>query len=360
MTVSGLKVGDTAAYRCELGHRLVGNKTLRCELGGQWSSAPPTCLFVDCGLVPALEHGQVGLLNSSTTFGSMVTYVCDQDYELQGQSRRVCQEDGTWSAAPPTCKLIQCDEPSLPSGGLVTGFDFTVHSTISYHCQAGHQLIGQKTSKCLPARTWSNPAPLCVCKYPADALIGRFVQCFSPLLDVDCGQLPSISNGEVVYTNGTTHLGSEATYSCNQHFQLESADGSNDIRRCTEEGKWSGIPPHCREIRCSIPERPDGAVLSISSSDRLRAVTLLRATDRDSSSTSFRIGSNVVYKCERGFRLDGKNARTCNEAGQWTGEAPVCTCKDISFIFQQFSLKFDRKSTIHWNAIKFDLKLDLK
>ena len=163
-TVSGLKVDDTAVYKCELGHRLVGNKTLRCELGGQWSAAPPTCLFVDCGLVPAMEHGQVGLLNSSTTFGSMVTYVCDQDYQLQGQSRRVCQEDGTWSATPPTCKLIQCDEPSVPSGGLVTGFDFTVHSTISYHCEAGHQLVGQKTSKCLPSRTWSNPAPLCVCK----------------------------------------------------------------------------------------------------------------------------------------------------------------------------------------------------
>lgn len=142
--------------------------------------------------------------------------------------------------------------------------------------------------------------------------------------DIDCGALAEIANGVLHYTNGTTHLGSEVVYDCQQNYRLEGASPS---RTCGEDGKWSGVAPQCREIRCPTPERPDGVVLSISSSDRLRAVTLLRSSDRgEATGSSFRIGSNVIYKCERGFRLDGRNSRICDEAGQWTGEAPTCTC----------------------------------
>ena len=147
------------------------------------------------------------------------------------------------------------------------------------------------------------------------------------LLDVDCGALPEIANGQIGYTNGTTHLDSVAVYNCAANYKLEGS--STAIRTCQSDGKWSGsASPQCREIRCPLPERPDGVILSISSSDRLRAVSILRNTDRaGDTATSFRINSNVIYKCERGFRLDGRNSRTCDESGQWTGEAPVCTCK---------------------------------
>ena len=137
-------------------------------------------------------------------------------------------------------------------------------------------------------------------------------------------------NGVVKYTNKTTHLGSEAIYSCLPNFRLE---GSSTKRSCNQDGKWNGAAPQCREVRCSTPERVDGAVLSISSSDRLRAVTLLRNTDRGGDSgvsSSFKIGSTVIYKCERGYKLDGKNSRNCDETGQWTGEVPSCTCKSTN------------------------------
>lgn len=171
--------------------------------------------------------------------------------------------------------------------------------------------------------------------------------------DVDCGSLPEVTNGQVQYTNKTTHLGSTAVYNCHANYRLE---GSSQPRVCTEEGKWSGVAPHCREIRCPLPERIDGAVLSISSSDRLRAVTLLRNTDRGgeggssgSVTSTFRIGSTVIYKCERGYKLDGRNSRVCDEAGQWTGEVPTCTCKCFIngiFSFQNSNLAVISQSWI--------------
>jgi hypothetical protein len=171
------------------------------------------------------------------------------------------------------------------------------------------------------------------------------------LLDVDCGQLPDIANGVIQYPNDTTHVGSGAVYSCNVNYRLE---GSSPIRTCGENGKWSGVAAQCREIRCPMPERPDGSVLSISSSDRLRAVTLLRNTDRggEGSSSSFRIGSTVIYKCERGFRLDGRNSRTCDEAGHWTGDVPSCTCNYKSYFLKR-KTQFTLIDTLKLNLSSF-------
>jgi len=305
VTVGGLNAGDKATFVCDVGHRLIGNKVLNCQLGGQWSSRPPTCLFVDCGPLDQIENGQMRLDNSSTTFGSLATYTCQSDYIMEGQNRRICKEDSTWSAKAPVCRLINCGQPAVPSGGYIEGKDFNIHSNINYRCNDGHKMTGAVTSRCLSTGAWSSPAPSC-----------RFI---------DCEDLPPISNGEINYVNGTTYLGSTATYTCNQFYRMQWPNGSDPVRSCAEDGKWSGFPPSCREIRCPIPERPHGAVLSVSSPDRLRTATLLRSSDRDST---FRIGSNLIFNCQRGYRLDGKPTKVCDSTGEWIGETPQCTFVD--------------------------------
>lgn len=62
------------------------------------------------------------------------------------------------------CAVIECEEPDVPSGGYVTGFDFTIHSEIVYHCEVGHILSGDTMRKCLPTGTWSGNPPSCTCK----------------------------------------------------------------------------------------------------------------------------------------------------------------------------------------------------
>lgn len=39
---------------------------------------------------------------------------------------------------------------------------------------------------------------------------------------------------------------------------------------------------------------------------------------------SYSFGDTVTYDCQRGFLLVGAASRTCNERGEWTGEAPQC------------------------------------
>ena len=59
---------------------------------------------VDCGSPEETAHGQVGLPSNATYFGSYAQYTCDTNYKLEGFERRMCLENGSWSASPPTCK----------------------------------------------------------------------------------------------------------------------------------------------------------------------------------------------------------------------------------------------------------------
>ena len=58
--------------------------------------------MVDCGSLDAPANGSVDLSNG-TTFGSTAIYSCDEVFELQGNSTRMCLLSGQWSYEPPTC-----------------------------------------------------------------------------------------------------------------------------------------------------------------------------------------------------------------------------------------------------------------
>ena len=57
---------------------------------------------VDCGGLESPDNGTVDL-REGTTFGSTAFYSCDELFELDGNSTRVCLSSGVWSNEPPVC-----------------------------------------------------------------------------------------------------------------------------------------------------------------------------------------------------------------------------------------------------------------
>ena len=56
---------------------------------------------VEC---PALQNPANGRVNfSSTTFGSIATYECNDGYVLAGDLQRTCQDNNQWSGSEPQC-----------------------------------------------------------------------------------------------------------------------------------------------------------------------------------------------------------------------------------------------------------------
>ena len=94
-----------------------------------------------------------------------------------------------------------------------------------------HQLVNVRTNHCTMKTTAQHTHSFIVYVYAV----------------VDCGMLPSISNGEV--SQLSTTVGSVATYSCNNGFDLVGQSS----RSCLASKRWSGSPPTCqRELHVTI------------------------------------------------------------------------------------------------------------
>ena len=64
------------------------------------------------------------------------------------------------------------------------------------------------------------------------------------IVAVDCGRLPTPSNGQLQVSFTTTTLGSTGSYHCISGYTLSE----NITRRCEANGAWSGTEPTCGEL----------------------------------------------------------------------------------------------------------------
>lgn len=302
-----LRAGSTVSYTCEHGYVLIGEDILSCGLGGEWSGKTPICRYVDCGTPARPDRGSLILINGSTTVDSIVKYECDDDYWLvNGDEYQKCSRDGKWSGNKPTCELISCDIPQVPTASYVVGYDYNVHSSITYHCDPGHVLKGHAVLKCLDTGEWDRDPPMC--------------------LFIDCKPLTQPPFGTIRYLQNTTYIGSEVVYSCASTHRLSG----NPKRTCLETGMWSDYAPKCEEIRCPEPILADHSLLSVTGNDRMYGRTVLR-TQQDSASNSvqtYKVGALAKYRCERGYKIVGDPLITCEENGSWKGHVPECIFVD--------------------------------
>ena len=63
----------------------------------------PILTVVDCGNLTDPDNGQVNH-TAGTTFGQNAAYSCNTGYNLVGDRTRTCQTIGNWSGSAPTCQ----------------------------------------------------------------------------------------------------------------------------------------------------------------------------------------------------------------------------------------------------------------
>ncbi len=148
-----------------------------------------------------------------------------------------------------------------------------------------------------------------------------------------CSALPSVTNGTIDYSSGTTapyDYETIATYQCNHGHVLTNGDSVNT---CTGDGRstvgeWDGAAPQCPRM---------SYVLIFISHDYVYTPTavycgtppLIPSGSPGTPTTSTFTGT-VTYSCNDGYALFGIATSTCQENATWS-RPPECrgTCACI-------------------------------
>ncbi|XP_070563038.1 LOW QUALITY PROTEIN: sushi, von Willebrand factor type A, EGF and pentraxin domain-containing protein 1-like [Ptychodera flava] len=274
-TVTGdeYEYGKAVKFQCQPGYKMLGNSTVVCQATGKWT-IPPVCSPLNCGAPPSLPHGAIH--GGGFTFNQTVSYSCDAGYSLRGNKERTCQADGVWGGEAPDCEIISCGRSPIVHHASKTGQQETFGSVINYRCDAGYRLSGNQTIICLAKGVWTT-APVC-----------------NP---VECGPPEDAQNS---FKNvGNTTFGNRVTYHCNRGYILE---GDSD-RVCLEDGSWSGKPPKCQIVTCG------------------KALPVEYASHNGTSNHAF--GDVIHYKCDEGYERIGHHKVQCSDTGEWTA-VPAC------------------------------------
>ncbi|KAM9329386.1 sushi, von Willebrand factor type A, EGF and pentraxin domain-containing protein 1 [Gastrophryne carolinensis] len=352
---TGMVFQDEVIYTCNPGYKLAGSPKRVCQYNKQWyTESAPTCLLLSCEKPPPLKDGYVK--GETIDVGSKITFVCDEGYELVGDSSWTCQKNAKWDRKQlPKCVPSKCQEPPLIENQLILKEITSEIGVVKFSCREGYVLEGSSVLRCLPSQHWNDTFPVCklvLCPKPPDIDFGEPKSTPSISPENDFGDLKTVD---------TFQFGSKVQYSCIDGFLLK---GKAEIT-CNIVGKWSPDLPSCVPVECPQPDEILNGIVDVQGLTYLSSVlytckpgfellgnaTLICGADGHwigrmpvckpvkcppakeipngrISSPSLYFGQTITYSCNKGFRLQGQHIRTCLETGEWDGVTP--TCKEIA------------------------------
>ncbi|XP_039768408.1 complement receptor type 1 isoform X2 [Ornithorhynchus anatinus] len=280
-------VGASVPYTCDRGFSLVGNKDLVCGSDGTWNSPPPECKVVSCEN-PVVENGiPVNPSRPPYSYKATLIFSCKSGFTLEGSAKITCESNSTWTPDPPKClkMAILCPPPPNITHGTWQrnrSEEFVPGALVSYTCEKGFSLIGNRDLVCGDVGSWSGPPPEC-----------KAILCPPP---------PNIVHGTWQRKKSEEFVpGASVSYTCEKGFSLI---GNRDLV-CEDVGSWSGPPPGCKGF-CENPEVKNGRVVE------------------SSQSPPYLYQTTLQFRCNPGFTMEGNPNIKCESNGTWIPPPPVC------------------------------------
>lgn len=269
------RYGAATAYECSPGYKIIGVPVRLCGLNGGWSSEEPQCIVRECGPLPPFNNGWVE--SEGLIVGSTATYYCNDGYELEGTMTRSCLINESWSLVPPKCNIISCMTPPSIEHGRVEGTNLTFGSTVNYFCKFGYEIEGNSELICMANKMWSHAVPKC-----------------QPL---PCSRPIPPNHGTVLFR--VLVVDSSVQFSCIEGYEMHGFPNST----CLANQTWDTDPPTCKVISCPVIKNlKHGKV----------------------SGSNFTYGSKLEFKCNHKFKIDGPDSIICTSTKQWSKPAPKC------------------------------------
>lgn len=194
----------TASFACYVGYALEGVGSITCESTGQWSDALPVCELVDCGDPIGIVNGVVDYILAET--GYQALYTCNDGYTAEGEVLHICQSNGEWLGNPVTC--IPNAEPN-PCSDCSEETEVDCEGVPGGNAQldACGVCNGNSTSCYRPGDACQEGVVFGETCYPV--IPSSNPRCFNSVDEINCPGIPSSSAGTC---NATTYCGQEAQY----------------------------------------------------------------------------------------------------------------------------------------------------
>ncbi|CAH1258061.1 LRP6 [Branchiostoma lanceolatum] len=172
---------DVVTITCNQGYMRNGASDTTCQADGTWSNDVPTCTPIRC---PSLTAPANGVMDSAGAnyWQDRVTFSCNSGYRLNGASSVTCQADETWSGPVPTCAVL-CPTLTAPGNGTLSPAGAnSPNDVVTITCNRGYMRSGASYTMCQSDGTWSNAVPTCSrtnvaarCRLCMDVLFGALL-----------------------------------------------------------------------------------------------------------------------------------------------------------------------------------------
>lgn len=252
---------------------------------------------ITCLRLPSPSNGtKFGCLDKpKVNNGSVCQFGCYNGYIGSGSLVRRCQQNGTWSGQEFFCRVINCSSLITNPGGPLRMRSCGSHygAQCNFYCPIGYRLNGSSVITCIAP---SNQHP------------GLWNKVLSTCEAVTCPALMSPANSirHGCPGNATVYpFNTECQFSCLEGYKLIGSS----LRKCQDNGLWSGRESHCKSITCPMLSLPFNAVL----------------LGCNTTGSEMFYGTKCKFFCKEGSVATSSTVRGCSENGTWTGTELVCT-----------------------------------
>ncbi|XP_066271848.1 P-selectin-like [Branchiostoma lanceolatum] len=308
------------------------------------------CEFVvQCPPVTAPLNGALRPVGT-TSYQQEVTFTCNQGYELDGASNVTCQADQTWSHPVPTCTPVQCRNLTAPEHGAMSSTGPNYYpDVVTFTCNQGYELSGASSVTCQADQTWSDPVPTCtfaVCFLGETlALTNTIAEGYimSPNYpnnypnDIDCSWIitstahaPSAIQLDFVETFDIEYY---AGHSC-QYDYVRVSEGQ--INSSSVLGAFCGatLPQTVRTVGnvMTVQFRTDRTVPRRGFKARYSLALPCLPTPTapingalNPTRPNYYQDDVITFTCDQGYELNGASNATCQADQTWSDPVPTCT-----------------------------------
>ncbi|KAM8988351.1 complement component receptor 1-like protein [Ara ararauna] len=298
--------GSAVNFTCNTGYRLVGNPQIRCVLKNgavMWDRDIPICEAIPCSPPPEIANGEhSGAGKELFEYGASITYTCntvrrgEKPFSLVGDASIFCTTidnvNGVWSKPAPKCKVVNCEQPSVENGQLLSGYraEYTYGDTVVFDCNFRYALNSSSASTCNENGLWDPPLPQCLLS--------------------SCGDPPDVHNAVKAKLAGNLFpVGTAITYECWEGHQFSPGEDTWHII-CLPDFTWTKTSHSCERIRCPDPVIRNGKPLGVQENQE-----------------HYEYGDILEVTCNDGYAFKGHSHNImlrCTSDGTWNPAVPEC------------------------------------